>query len=455
MKRLISLLVALMLMCTSAFAMENAAVTPDWDALERYASFAEEGTVWTVRSNQGAAALNRMGSETVPYNGAACFGLELTGDMQTGVVVPVLAFYYVGGESLKADVVSIAVNGKRYDIALYGETIAYGKNQIERMTAPLDEGGLAMIHELMAAEEMNISLQGRKVFNMEPEQKEKYQSAREELSARSLDALEAMLTEFEAMGEYDLWDLNEDWWERTRGMEPMIQVTGLPANEDEVADLAVALEEPMYILSRGAQGEAVRDLQRLLIDAGYMQGTVDGGFGSGLADAVAAAQKFLGLMPTGSADETLVRMLSGLPMRRDIGEEVISANAVELHQMDGVGEMTIGRMWFADAVESTGGDRRVVSDADNTLAIYEGTIKNLSAEELDFYWQMTAALKWGEYEYECTLVCETNDGMTLASSLLPMGEARLLVYAEIPECVADEGEWTLELTAGETTIEIK
>ena len=68
---------------------------------------------------------------------------------------------------------------------------------------------------------------------------------------------------------------------------------------------------------------------------------------------------------------------------------------------------------------------------------------------------MTAALKWGEYEYECTLVCETNDGMTLASSLLPMGEARLLVYAEIPECVADEGEWTLELTAGETTIEIK
>jgi hypothetical protein len=28
-------------------------------------------------------------------------------------------------------------------------------------------------------------------------------------------------------------------------------------------------------------------------------------------------------MPTGSADETLVRMLSGLPMRRDIGEAPI------------------------------------------------------------------------------------------------------------------------------------
>lgn len=453
MKKWISLLVALMLICSSAFAMDNSAVETDWDALERYASFEELETVWTVRSNQAEAALNRMGSEAVPYNGAACFGLELTGDSETGIVVPVLAFYYVGGTGLDADVVSIAVNGKRYDIAVYGEDVVRGKNKIERMTAPMDEGGLKMIEEIMAAEELVIELKGEKTFTIEPEKKDKYQSSREELAARSLDALDVMLGEFKAMGEYDLWDLNEIWWERTRGAEPMIQVTGLPANEEEVADLAVELEEPMYTVSRGDQGQAVKDLQKLLIENGYLQGTADGGFGAGVENAVVAAQTYLGLMPTGAADETLVRMLSGLATPKMIEEA--PAAAAEATTVEGLCEVAVTRMWFADAVESEGGERRSASDADNTLAIYEGTIKNISLDELDFYWQLTATLSCGEYEYDCVMVCETNGGESFATALLPLGEARLVVYAEIPEGVAGEGEWKLTLNAGETAIEIQ
>lgn len=455
MKKWISLLLIMLLACSSAFALDNSAVEVDWNALERYASFEETDAVWTVRSNQAEAALNRMGTEAVPYNGFACFGLELTGDRETGTVVPVLAFYYAGAEKLTGEVVSIAVNGKRYDLAVYSETIIRGKNEMERMTAPLDEDGLRLVDEMLNAEELTIALQGKKVFVMDPEKKEKYSSSREELSARSLDALEDMLNEFRAMGEYGLWDINEIWWERVYGVKPAMQATELPANEEEVADLPVRLEEPMYIVSSGDQGQAVRDLQKLLNANGYLQGTIDGNYGAGVVQAVAAAQNYLGLMPTGSADETLIRMLSGLPMRRNSDGETGSMEADRLYSVDSVCEVSISRMWFADAVESSGGDRRAAADADNTLAIYEGTIKNLSREDLDFYWQVTAALEYGEYEYSCVLVCETNGGDSLSTSLLPLAEARLLVYAEIPKTVAGQGEWALNLTAGETVIEIE
>ena len=210
-KRLISLLLALTLICAPAFAMEKAAPQPIWSMLRRYASFEENGTVWAVRSNQGEAALARMGNETAPYAGYACFGVELTGDSETGLIVPLLAFYYAGGTKLNAQYASIAVGGTRYDVALALETVQTGRNSIERMTAPLDETGLQMIHEILNAEEVNISLYGDATFNMEPMQKATYASAREELSARSLEALSDMLYEFERLGKYDLWDLNEAW----------------------------------------------------------------------------------------------------------------------------------------------------------------------------------------------------------------------------------------------------
>jgi len=170
-KRLISVILALMLLCSSALAMENAAPAADWAALEKYASFEENGTVWSVRSNPGAAALARMGAETAPYAGYACFGVELTGDSETGLIVPVLAFYYAGGTKLNAKNASVAVGGVRYDIALAWESVQLGKVNAEKMTAPLDQAGLQMIHEILNAEEVNISLLGDATFNMEPMQK--------------------------------------------------------------------------------------------------------------------------------------------------------------------------------------------------------------------------------------------------------------------------------------------
>ena len=455
MKKLVALILAMMLLCTSALALEKSAAQPDWNRLEKYASFEENGTLWSVMSNQAAAALARISAETAPYSGYACFGLELMGDSETGIVVPVLSAYYAGSTALDGTVISIAADGVRYDLAVYSEDITLGRNKVEKLTAPLNAEGLDMIRAMLAAEEVNVYLVGEQTFKMQPEEKKNYVSTREELSARSMEALESMLNEFEAMGEYKLWDLNEDWWIRTRGMEPQFCVTQLPAEEtEEAVELPVDLEEPMYLLSRGDTGNDVRDLQKLLVEAGYIQGAVDGGYGEGTVRAVRAAQKWLGLMPTGMADEKLVCLLSGeIPADND--PETISMKATELLTAEGLCELTVERSWFADAVESTKGDRRTVTDLDNTLVVYEGSIKNLSKEDLDFYWQLSAVAKYGEYEYPCMLVCERNEGATLASMLTPLGQARLLIYAEIPETIAGEGEWSLEITAGENTFEIK
>lgn len=457
MKKLVSWLIVMMILCTSASAMEMASAQVDWSRLERYASFEEEGSVWSVMSNQAAAALARMSSETAPYSGYACFGLELTGDRDTGVVVPVLAVYYAGSLTLNGEAISIAADGVRYDMIVYREEIELGRNKAEKLTAPLDAEGLDMIRAMLTAEDVVVRLAGDQTFTMEPETKKTYASAREELSARSMEALESMLNEFEALGDYELWDLNEDWWTRTRGVEPAFRAILLPDEEEADSDeeaLSVQLKVPMYALSRGSQGADVRALQELLIEKGYMQGRADGGYGDGTVRAVRAAQQWLGLAPTGMADETLIRLLdesAAVYTDEEIVEKAVSENGVELYTAEGLCELTVSRFWFADAVESAGGDRRTVSDRDNTLIVYEGTVKNLSQDDLDFYWRLSAVVRYGEYEYPCALVCERNEGATLSSTLTPLSEARLLAYAEIPENIAGEGDWTLEIQAGESS----
>ncbi len=455
MKKLVSLLLVLLLMTSfmSGFAMEKASVTPDWESLEKYASFTEEGALWTVRSNRTQAVLNKISADSAPYNGYACFGLELTGDKETGLIVPVLAFYYAGTVELNGQTASIAANGARYDLLLTKEIIQLGKNKAERLTAPLDEAGLAMIHEILRAEEIDILLQGDVTFEMEPVREDSYDSTREELAGRSLEGLSDMLHEFEKLGQYGLWDLNEVWWERTRGAEPMMNRTAIPV-EEEIVIGEIELEAPMYMFSRGDSGEKVKDVQQLLIDSGYMIGKADGSYGNGSIRAVRAAQRFLGLMETGCADETLIRALSGEEQVLD-GTAADSMKVIELLIAEGLCEMTVERSWVADAVESEGGERRTVSDKDDTLLIWEGTVKNLSTEELDFYWQLSATARLGEYEYPCVLVCERNEGANLMSALPPLGEARMLIYAEIPETVAGETAWTLQLEAEDTVFVIE
>ena len=60
-------------------------------------------------------------------------------------------------------------------------------------------------------------------------------------------------------------------------------------------------KEQYSTLSRGTKSDAVLDLQKRLIDLGYLSGTADGNFGGKTQDAVRAAQKMFGMEETGTA----------------------------------------------------------------------------------------------------------------------------------------------------------
>jgi len=446
MKKLMALALMLGLLCTNAYALEQAGGSPDWSRLERYSSFVQQETVWSVRSNQTEAALSRMAMSEPPHNGYVCFGMELTGDRETSVTVPVLAFYYCGAEELNAGAVSVAVDGVRYDLAVYSETVKIGRMEVERLSAALDTEGMKMVRAMLQAECVQAALLGDEIIEVEAEHKESYRNTRDELAGRSLQAVESMLREFEAVEPYALWDLNGAWWTRSFGVKPQMQTACL---SEEMQTGEITLEGPMYMLWRGHYGKDVRELQQLLIDNGYIQGRIDGVYGDNTVRAVQAAQRWWGLLPTGCADEALIALLRG--DRVDSAPAAGAADEAAVHTAQGVCELSVSRFWFADAVESTGGDRRSVLDRDDTMIIYDGMVRNLSRANLDFYWQISAVVRCGEYEYPCVTACERNGGMSLSSTLPPLGQARLLIYAEIPDTVAGMDGWTLEVSAGDST----
>ena len=58
------------------------------------------------------------------------------------------------------------------------------------------------------------------------------------------------------------------------------------------------------------------------------------------------------------------------------------------------------------------------------------------------------------YAYKAEALCESNEGESLDSALVPLADGRLLVVAEIPKSAClRTGEWTLSLQMGEQTWE--
>ena len=85
-------------------------------------------------------------------------------------------------------------------------------------------------------------------------------------------------------------------------------------------------------------------------------------------------------------------------------------------------------------------------------------IRNLSGDDLKLFTQTDAKLVYnGVAEYEATVLCECDGGTRLDMTMLPMAQARLVVYAEIPGWIAKDAQakWSLELTIGGETMEFE
>jgi len=98
------------------------------------------------------------------------------------------------------------------------------------------------------------------------------------------------------------------------------------------------------------------------------------------------------------------------------------------------------------------------ANADNTLAIADGMIRNLSGDELKLFTQASAKVIYnGKAAYEATVLCECDGGTRLDMAMLPMAQARLVVYAEIPGWLAQDASaaWSLEFAIGGETMEFE
>lgn len=442
---------SIVLSAASAETLSLAARSASPKRLECYTGYSQEGETWQSHGVLADAALYYMNQRAadLSYQGACLFYLELTGSESLGLIVPRLEMYYVNNTPSEATAVSLAFGGTRYDLDVAREETTVGGRRAEKLTAYLDKEGLSMLRTLQSADEVTVRLHGSQVYTTTLSRAESTQ-VKKRLENASLSASEDMLSELNAlhMDSYGLWELSENAYRQQFG--DFFPMTSLSlAGETEGFKL-----DELGQLTRGDTGESVRALQNLLIEKGFMLGTPDNAYGEGTAVAVRRAQTYYGLRPTGSCDEALIALLRGESLAVPLADE--GAQAV-VEAADGACTVSLGRYYLAEAVSASAQPltaARSVTNADNTLVIAEGQIVNRSGDEVNLYWQMTGTLTIDGYAYKAEALCESNEGESLDSALLPLADGRLLVVAEIPKSAClRTGEWTLSLQMGEQTWE--
>ena len=449
MAKILPLIMLFVLLAAPAQALEQAQAGVDPVQFERFSGYTRSGSAWAVHGSQADATLEYLADTAAgyAYNGACFFYLELTGDERLGLMTPTLVFWYAGSTLTEGTAVSLSFDGMRYDLPVAREQTSLGGVKAEKLTAFLDADGLAMLQALSQAEEAHLRIHGNRIYTTGLKRTERAQTqARTIVENASLTASDEMLA---LTGEYGLWDLSRAAFEQKYGLaDSRMSACALEEEQDEYR-----LDKDFAQLSRGDAHNGVLAMQRLLVSKGFLQGEVDNRYGERTALAVRRAQRYYGLTPTGSFDRALINCLTGAA--EPDGEPAPAEG--ETLEVSGVARVTLSRCWLAQAFAPSadqGSAAYAVSNADNLLVILDGSILNLSTEEMNLYWQLGGTIRRGDYAYQVLAVCESDQGARFGNALLPLGEARLVLYAEVPRAVlAMEGEWTLSLKIGSDTVE--
>ena len=118
--------------------------------------------------------------------------------------------------------------------------------------------------------------------------------------------------------------------------------------------------------------------------------------------------------------------------------------------------LRLDRWWVTDAVQAMNAETavRTVANSDNCLIVADGCIENMSGEAIRFMIESRAALVLnGQIRYEAVMVRECSGGTELDTQMMPCEDARVIIYAEVPQQLLESGDaaWTLEVTAGGET----
>jgi len=428
----------------------RAAAPMEIAAFEHYPSctYDEAAGAWAVHSVQADALIDRFWNHRINYGETFCaFYLEAEGNVLTGVWTPVLRVLYNGPKAIDATAVSVLADGVRCDFAAASEKIVYEeKYGAQLVSVPLNADGAAAMAAIAGAQDVSVRLIGESVYTakINPETT----TARRRIEAASLSGLESGLALLNEVGlqEYALWDLSAAAWQEKHGFAPAAMQCAV---SDSIGEAVV--EDDFGMIVRGDQTRAARAAQEILIDSGFMSGSASGTFTQSAADAVRRAQQYLGRIVTGCMDAGLEQALAQ-------GRMVGCPQEEELQPLSGVAEINLDRYWFADSVSAANAAAvsATVYNSDNAFLISDGRIRNISGSELYLFMQMSAKVVCnGAYAYEATIMCERNGGSELDTMLLPMGSARMIVFAEVPaELMNDAGaEWKICFEAGGEELE--
>jgi len=444
MKRMLKMVLCLFLAAAAVSAacaegVERAAQLMETERFAHYPSFVhdKETGKWSVQAYQADALLDRFwtyGSRN--SSTTVVFHLAAEGDARTGVWTPVLRIYQIDGKTINARAVSLMANGVRYDLAASSAVVRNGRNSAECISAPLDSRGLAMVEQLLAADEVTVRLIGEEMHTIVISRQA--ETGRAALEAASLAQLVYDMTLLRELGSdsYDLWDLSAKAWETEYGYLPAMEETAVSAKLGEAK-----LDDEMGMLVPDASGEAATQAQQALIDSGFLSGAPARTFDSSAVEAVLRAQKYLGRIPTGCFDMALMEALAH-------GRSAAPDAEPSMQALGETAQIGLLRYWFADSVGASGNpaSMRSVANADNVLLAADGIVRNLSTKELHLFMHLEASVVYnGQYAYEAELVCEASGGTELESRLLPLAQARLIVYAEIPEALArdEQAQWSV------------
>lgn len=365
----------------------------------------------------------------------------------TGALSPCLYVYYHNANRQMQPVSASFTIGSAYwefPVAAL-ETVQEDGVAFERAQILLDGESLALIADALSAREFTLELCGGFAFRQTFSWAEAPANDRQRLVNAAFSCLEefAAMLQSAGMEEYALWDLNEQGG------------GSLFARIGEDAALAEYIPEGRGALVVDDRGDRVRNLQRLLQERGFTIAPPDGTFGTGTQSAVQNAQKALGLPETGCASAPFVEaLLSGTTA------EYASAPARTGAEFaaDGL-SLALSRFWFAEAVAPANSadalSVRAPENADNLFFVADGWIKNTGGNTIFLPAQIRASLHVGDARFSDFRVLVEADGATrFAFSLLPLAEARVVLFCEIPAAALRADGFTLRIESGAQSVEI-
>lgn len=449
-KLILCLMMAVMLLSSAcAQGVECAAQMVKLNDWKHYPSFAwnEETGDWSVQSYQADALVARFWNYGMKNSSrTVVFHLAAEGSSLNGVWTPVLRFYHIDGEKINARAVSVLVNGERYDLAASSGEVKNGRYTAECITVPLNADGMQVVEKMMNADIVTVRLIGQEVYTAEIDRNAT--TERRRMEGASLAQLEDGMTLLKELGaeSYDLWDLSADAWETGHGYRPAVTVGSVG---DSLCESALTDKLGMVIYE--GTGDAVVTAQKRLIEYGFLMGTPYWMFDDNAVEATLRAQRFMGRVPTGCYDEALDQALAA-------GRQMQAEEAPAMQKLGSAAEAAVERFWFAGGVSASRSmeSLRSVVNKDNVFLVADGLIRNPGVEELHLFMQVEASVIYnGQYAYEAELVCEAGEGTALDTTLLPLAQSRLIVYAEIPAALAQDAQaqWSIQLEAdGETLV---